>query len=131
RKQVSLESSVPERPIEFEGDLTLLEQAIGNVVQNSIRYNRPGGHVAVVLDGNDRDWRLKVIDDGPGIPEQEREAVVAASYRGSEARTRHPHGMGLGLHIASDVAKRHGLSLTLGDTDGGGLTVEIRRGRDT
>jgi signal transduction histidine kinase len=34
--------------------------------------------------------------------------------------------MGLGLHIASDVAKRHGLRLTLGDTEGGGLTVELR-----
>lgn len=131
RKKVALDSSVPERPIEFPGDLTLLEQAIGNVVQNAIRYNQPGGHVAVVLEGAAAAWRLKVVDDGPGIPRDERERVVEASFRGSEARTRHPHGMGLGLHIASDVAKRHGLVLTLGDTDGGGLTVEISTGRDT
>jgi signal transduction histidine kinase len=87
--------------------------------------------VAVLLEGSAAAWRLKVVDDGPGIPRDERERVVEASFRGSEARTRHPHGMGLGLHIANDVAKRHGLSLTLGDTEGGGLTVEISTGRDT
>ncbi|MGB8328659.1 MAG: HAMP domain-containing sensor histidine kinase [Polyangiales bacterium] len=125
RRQVALELAVPEQTIEFRGDLTLLEQALGNIVQNAIRYNRPGGHVAVILEGTERAWTVKVIDDGPGIPEQDRARVLEPSYRGGEARTRHPHGMGLGLHIASDVARRHGLSLQLSDTNGGGLTVEL------
>ncbi|MGB5282908.1 MAG: HAMP domain-containing sensor histidine kinase, partial [Polyangiales bacterium] len=125
RKQISLDLAVPEAAIEFPGDLTLLEQALGNIVQNSIRYNRSNGHVAVVLEGTASRWTLRVVDDGPGIPEADRSRVVQASFRGSEARTRHPHGMGLGLHIASDVAKRHGLHLELRDTDGGGLTVEL------
>ena len=131
RKRVALEVAVPERAIEFRGDLTLLEQALGNIVQNAVRYNRAGGHVAVVLVGDDDAWSLRVIDDGPGISESDRARVLEPSFRGSEARTRHPHGMGLGLHIASDVAKRHGLHLSLAETDGGGLTVEIRAGRDT
>jgi len=125
RKQISLDLAVPEAAIEFPGDLTLLEQALGNIVQNSIRYNGSNGHVAVVLEGTASRWTLRVVDDGPGIPEADRSRVVQASFRGSEARTRHPHGMGLGLHIASDVAKRHGLHLELRDTDGGGLTVEL------
>lgn len=125
RKQISLDLAVPEACIEFPGDLTLLEQALGNIVQNAIRYNRSNGHVAVVLDGTADRWTLRVVDDGPGIPEIDRSRVIEASFRGSEARTRHPHGMGLGLHIASDVAKRHGLRLELRDTDGGGLTVEL------
>ena len=125
RKQISLDLAVPEAAIEFPGDLTLLEQALGNIVQNSIRYNRSNGHVAVVLEGSASRWTLRVVDDGPGIPEADRSRVVQASFRGSDARTRHPHGMGLGLHIASDVAKRHGLHLELRDTDGGGLTVEL------
>jgi signal transduction histidine kinase len=126
RKQIALELGVPERPIEFPGDLTLLEQALGNVVQNAIRYNRAGGHVAIVVDGSEDGWSLKVVDDGPGIPEGERARVLEPSFRGSEARTRHPHGMGLGLHIANDVATRHGLRLDLSDTEGGGLTVTFR-----
>jgi two-component system sensor histidine kinase BaeS len=132
RKQIGLEMAVPETTIEFAGDLTLLEQALGNVVQNAVRYNRADGHVAVVLDGDQGAWTLRVIDDGPGIAETDRSRVVEPSFRGSEARTRHPHGMGLGLHIASDVAKRHGLRLALSDTEGGGLTVELQFGqRDT
>ena len=126
RKQIALEVGVPERMIEFPGDLTLLEQALGNIVQNAVRYNEAEGHVAVVLDGTRNAWTLRVVDDGPGIAESDRGRVLEPSFRGTEARTRHPHGMGLGLHIASDVAKRHGLRLTLGDTEGGGLTVELR-----
>jgi signal transduction histidine kinase len=132
RKQIALEVAVPEGTIEFPGDLTLLEQALGNVVQNAVRYNRAGGHVAVLLDGTLGAWTLQVVDDGPGIAEADHRRVLEPSFRGSEARTRHPHGMGLGLHIASDVAKRHGLCLALRDTKGGGLTVELRfGGRDT
>jgi signal transduction histidine kinase len=127
RKQIALEVAVPERTIEFRGDLTLLEQALGNVVQNAVRYNRAEGHVAVLLEGTAKAWTLKVVDDGPGIAESDRLRVVEPAFRGSEARTRHPHGMGLGLHIASDVAKRHGLRLELSDTKDGGLTVELIR----
>jgi signal transduction histidine kinase len=125
RKQITLEVAVPESAIEFRGDLTLLEQALGNIVQNAVRYNRAEGHVAVVLDGTDDAWTLKVVDDGPGIAESDHARVVEPSFRGSDARTRHPHGMGLGLHIASDVAERHGLRLALSETEGGGLTVEL------
>ncbi len=131
RKQVALEMAVPERAVELEGDLTLLEQALGNLVQNAVRYNKAGGHIAVVLRGDSRSWSLDVIDDGPGIPEEDRDRVLKPSFRGTEARTRHPHGMGLGLHIVSDVAKRHRLALALGETEGGGLTVTLRPGLDT
>lgn len=125
RKQIVLEWSVPESTLTFQGDVTLLEQALGNVVQNAVRYNKAGGHVAVILDGGESTWTLRVADDGPGIPESDRLRVLEPSFRGSQARTRHPHGMGLGLHIASDVAKRHGLELALSETEGGGLTVTL------
>lgn len=126
RRQIALDSAVPETSISFRGDLTLLEQALGNIIQNAIRYNESNGHVAVVLRGSAEEWSLTVVDDGPGIAKEERERVLQPAFRGNQARTRHPHGMGLGLHIASDVARRHGLNLILRDTDGGGLTVELR-----
>ncbi|MGB5813284.1 MAG: HAMP domain-containing sensor histidine kinase [Polyangiales bacterium] len=135
RKGISLERAVPANPVEFAGDVTLLEQALGNVVQNAIRYNQAGGHVALILDGTDGKWALRVRDDGPGIPAEQRSEVIQRSFRGNEARTRHPHGMGLGLHIASDVAARHRLAFELSETEGGGLTVTFRpsdkRRRDT
>ncbi|MGB5348280.1 MAG: HAMP domain-containing protein, partial [Polyangiales bacterium] len=60
RKQISLDLAVPETAIEFPGDLTLLEQALGNIVQNAIRYNRANGHVAVILEGSANRWALRV-----------------------------------------------------------------------
>lgn len=126
RKGVALEVATPHSPVRFVGDLTLLEQALGNVVQNAIRYNAAQGHVAVVLDGDSAAWTLRVADDGPGIPESDRARVLEPEFRGSQARTRHPHGMGLGLHIAKSVAERHALGLELSQTPGGGLTVQFR-----
>ena len=131
RRGITLDLAVPEQPVMFEGDLTLLEQALSNIVHNAVRYNDPEGHVAVVLDGNSSRWSLRVVDDGPGIAEADRPRVVEPAFRGSEARTRHPHGMGLGLHIAHDVATRHGLQMALSETDGGGLTVTVRRSRES
>jgi signal transduction histidine kinase len=125
RKGVALELATPNTPVRFVGDLTLLEQALGNVVQNAIRYNAPRGHVAVVLDGDSEAWTLRVADDGPGIAESDRSRVLEPEFRGSQARTRHPHGMGLGLHIAKSVAERHALALQLSETPGGGLTVQF------
>lgn len=126
RKGVSLEYGVPESIVTCVGDLTLLEQALGNLVQNAIRYNHPGGHVAVALHASNASWTLDVIDDGPGIPGADRARAVEPRFRGGDARTRHPHGMGLGLSIVSDVAKRHGLALELAETEGGGLTARLR-----
>src|SRR5262249_39389459 len=50
QREVALEAAVPERPIRVDGDVTLLEQAIGNVVYNAIRHNRAAGHVADLLE---------------------------------------------------------------------------------
>ncbi|MEM7136747.1 MAG: HAMP domain-containing sensor histidine kinase [Myxococcota bacterium] len=125
RRGIDLEYAVPDMPVTFAGDVTLLEQGLGNIVQNAVRYNERGGHVAITLDERPSNWVIRVIDDGPGIPRADRDRVLEPSFRGSQARTRHPHGMGLGLHIAADVASRHGLRLTLDETPGGGLTVTL------
>ncbi|UQA61003.1 sensor histidine kinase [Polyangium aurulentum] len=124
--EVSLESAVPEEPITIQADVTLIEQAVSNVVYNAIRYNRAGGHVAVILERASSDgFCLRVIDDGPGIPEDELSKLVARGARGDEARKRAPSGQGLGLHIAYRAAELHGFRLTLGPSEFGGLEVVL------
>jgi signal transduction histidine kinase len=130
RTEVAIETATPEPPIIAEADVTLLEQAVSNVVYNAIRHNRPGGHVAVLLERcGRREWRLRVIDDGPGIPPAQLSRLVERGFRGDEARTRTPEGQGLGLHITYRVAHLHGLKLRFGPSDYGGLQVDLEGGR--
>ena len=127
QRRVDLNHAVPEGETVVLGDVTLLEQAIGNLVHNAVRYNREGGHVAVVLerDAAQARFAVRVEDDGPGIPKGELARVAERGFRGGEARSRHPHGLGLGLAIARDVAERHGFELRLRPRDEGGLVAEI------
>ncbi|WP_371746253.1 sensor histidine kinase [Myxococcus sp. CA040A] len=124
QQRISLESGVPATPVRVLGDVTLIEQAISNVVGNGVRYGREEGHVAVVLEST-REGRfvLRVIDDGPGISEEERARILERGVRGNVARTRAPEGQGLGLHIAHHVAQVHGWALTLNPSEYGGLEV--------
>jgi signal transduction histidine kinase len=124
QQQISLESGVPAVPVWVLGDDTLIEQAVSNVVFNGIRYGRENGHVAVVLESTRQGrFHLRVIDDGPGIPEEERGRLMERRFRGNAARTRAPQGQGLGLHIAQHVAQLHGWELTLAPSEYGGLEV--------
>lgn len=124
QQQVELVSGVPEAPTWVEGDVTLLEQAVSNVVFNGLRYGRAGGHVAVVLESTrEGRFRLRVLDDGPGIPEPERARLLERGARGNQARTRAPNGQGLGLDIVHQVARLHGWTLALGASEYGGLEV--------
>lgn len=65
-------------------------------------------------------------DDGPGIDDALVEQLVKRAVRGDEARSRHPEGQGLGLHIALEVARRHGFALELRRSEYGGLEAELR-----
>ena len=128
--EVAIESAVPATPIIVRADVTLLEQAVGNVTYNAIRYNRPGGHVAVILEpAGAQEFRLRVIDDGPGIPPDELSRIAERGFRGHEARTRAPDGQGLGLHIAYRAAEMHDFRLTLRPSEHGGLEVELAGAR--
>lgn len=108
------------------GDVTLLEQAVSNLVHNAVRYNRRGGHVAVLLEeAAPTSFRLRVVDDGPGVPEDQLRRLFERRQRGDEARQRHPDSLGLGLHIAKSVAERHAFALRLGPSEHGGLEATI------
>lgn len=122
---VELAHAVPESAVTVIADSTLAEQAVGNLVHNAVRYNRAGGHAAVVLERRDDRFRLRVADDGPGIPKEELDRVAERRFRGGEARRRRPTGLGLGLHIVRGVAERHGWSLRFDSPAEGGLEVTL------
>lgn len=124
-REIHLEHAVPPEGLGLEGDVTLVEQAVSNLIHNAVRYVEPGGHVAVVLEGRGPRFSLRVLDDGPGIPESMRQRVFERSFRADGARSRHPAGMGLGLSIAKDIADRHGFTLELRRSEAGGAELEL------
>ena len=125
-KEIELVHAVPEAEIFVSGDVTLFEQALSNVVHNALRYNKQGGHAAVLLEEVGQEFTLRVVDDGPGASAEELARLTERSFRSEEARMRHPTGLGLGLSIAKDVSDRHGFTCTLKKSEHGGLEVEFR-----
>jgi signal transduction histidine kinase len=103
----------------------MVEQALSNVVHNAVRYNKAGGHVAILLEAGDGRFSVRVFDDGPGVAEGELPRIAERAFRGDAARARQPEGMGLGLSIAKDVADRHEFTFELRRAEAGGLEVEI------
>ncbi|WP_093639422.1 HAMP domain-containing sensor histidine kinase [Streptomyces sp. 2224.1] len=94
---------------EVAGSRSQLARVLGNLLDNAQRHAVGSVRVAVVREG---EWVvLQVEDDGPGVPEGERERIFERFVRLDDARARDDGGAGLGLAIARDVAVRHGGSL--------------------
>jgi signal transduction histidine kinase len=126
-RAVEIEFAVPESAAWIDADVTLFEQAVSNVVGNAVRYNRAGGHVAVILETpSATEFSLRVVDDGPGVPDEQLARLTERAFRSDEARRRNPEGMGLGLDIARRVAAFHRISLAFRRSEYGGLEVEFR-----
>jgi signal transduction histidine kinase len=125
QRGVELDYAVPESDVRAAGDVTLVEQALSNVVHNAVRYNKRGGHVAILLESRDSRFTVRVFDDGPGVPDAELTRLSERAYRSDAARARHPDGMGLGLSIAKGVADRHAFDFKLRRSEAGGLEVEF------
>jgi len=94
-----------------------LRRLVRNLVENAVRHAAHAVRLELSLvDGR---ARLDVVDDGPGVPADERERVFDRFYRADDARARGAGGTGLGLAIARAIAEGHGGTLSLADGDGG------------
>jgi len=126
--QVRIDASKATAPAIVQADRFLIEQAIGNVLDNAIIYNHAGAAVRVELHTYDHGQRVSLLiaDNGPGVSDEEFEGLTANKrFRGDESRTRRPGGRGLGLALAREVADRFGLTLDLRQPTSGGLEAEF------
>jgi signal transduction histidine kinase len=102
----------------ISGDPVLLAQAIGNLIDNALKYTNAGGAITVeVRCLADDKVEIAVADDGPGIPDAEKPKVSTRFYRGDASRG--TPGVGLGLTLVASVAKVHGGALELADNQPG------------
>jgi signal transduction histidine kinase len=110
-------------PVRVSGDPHYLHRAVRNLVDNAARH--AATTVTVGLSGNADTAEITVIDDGPGIPAEERHRVFDRFVRLDEDRSRRAGGTGLGLPIARDIVTRHGGTIRLDDVPGGGTVARI------
>jgi two-component system OmpR family sensor kinase len=106
------------------GDRDLLFLAIHNLINNAIKFSRPGDTVEVRVFEDGSSVAIEVADTGPGIPEEEIPLVWEELYRGRGARG--VPGSGLGLAIVRAVAERHEGRVTLRSREGQGTVFSLR-----
>lgn len=104
-------------------DLGLL---VRNLVDNAIRYTRPGGRVRVRLTREHGEAVLRIRDTGIGIPSRDLPRIFERFYRVDRARSRETGGTGLGLSIVKHVAENHGGSVRVRSELGRGSEFEVR-----
>ncbi len=111
-----------------EGEVMLREgsirRAVENLINNAVRY---GSRAEISVRLSDKSLRIRVEDDGPGIPAAQREVAIGPFTRLEPARNQNKGGgVGLGLSIVNDIARAHGGVLRLGESDRlGGLQADI------
>ena len=125
RERIRLEFLTPALKADIDdGRVTLM---LKNLISNALRYSKPeDGPVEVTVDADATDLVFRVRDYGPGIPEGEAEHIGEPFYRSDPSRARHTGGTGLGLYLATLVARAHGGTLELMPVEGRGASFEVR-----
>ena len=119
-KGVDLELLAASRPVLAKMIPDLIAEALGNLIDNAIRYTPAGGSVAIEVLASP--VLVRVSDSGPGIDDDERTTVFERFVRGRSAAG---EGSGLGLSIVRDIATLHGATVTLDESPRRGTSVAI------
>ena len=108
--------------ITFNGRLNSIKRCINNILNNAVSY---GKEINVIIKKTMNNIVIFIDDDGPGIPDREKENVLKPFYRMDESRSQNKSGVGLGLSIASDIVRSHGGNILLETSPQKGLRVKI------
>jgi two-component system phosphate regulon sensor histidine kinase PhoR len=126
RNVVLLADRNVEKPILVEADQKRVFQVIRNLVENGIKYGNEGGLVKVNMVQEKDGVEIQVIDNGPGIPEEDQKRVFERFYRVEKSRSKDKGGSGLGLAICKEVVEAHKSKINLISKLGKGSTFSFR-----
>ena len=119
---VSLEADL--QPAAIWGERLLLDRLAGNLVDNAVRHNQPGGWVRVHVTVDGAAATLQVTNSGPVVPADQVERLLEPFQRAAPDRTT-SSGVGLGLSIVAAIATSHDAELTVTPLPGGGLDILV------
>jgi len=119
-----------EEGIQVQGDRFALSLALSNLVENALKYSPGGSPVSVYLNKAGSAAVLQVGDQGPGIPEAEKERIFGKFYRIGNEDTRATKGTGLGLFIVKQVLDNHGAEIHVKNNNPSGTVFEIKIDRE-
>ena len=126
-EQAAQEKGIALRVRPFDGaaafDPRWTSEALGNVVNNAVKYTPAGGTVTLCAQMLDGFCRVDVADSGPGIPEAEQGEIFNRFYRGAGTRT--AEGLGLGLYLARQILTLQGGYIKVSSTPGNGSTFSL------
>lgn len=125
-KDVAIEEVVVGGPFPMLGDEAALTTAIGNLVDNAIKYSPAQGRVRVALVRDGDEAHFDVFDEGPGIPAHDQKRVFERFYRVNKDRSRELGGTGLGLSIVKHAVGAHAGDVWVESTVGKGSTFRVR-----
>ncbi len=113
---------------EVRGDRKLLETLLNNLLDNAVKYNRPGGEVTLASApaASGDAVEISVADTGIGIPEEDLPRIFERFYRVDKARSRDTGGTGLGLSIVKHIAEVHGGTVSVESREGTGTRFTLR-----
>lgn len=109
----------------FAADRDLLQELVGNLVQNAIQYSNAGGYVLVKVSHENGKTVLAVEDNGIGIPADQQERIFERFYRVDKSRSRESGGTGLGLAIVKHIAEIHQAEISVNSLPGRGTTIIV------
>jgi two-component system phosphate regulon sensor histidine kinase PhoR len=107
------------------GDKERLREAVGNIVNNAIKYSPTGATIILASKESERSVELSITDNGPGIPEEHLPRIFERFYRVDKNRSREVGGTGLGLAIAKHIVEAHGSKIAVASEIGKGSTFSF------
>ena len=107
------------------GSDVLVYRAIFNLVENGVKYNRPGGSVCAAVSRRGEKAMIEIKDTGCGIPEDFRESVFQPFFRVDKSRSREKGGVGLGLSLVWEIAHLHGGDVRIRESGESGTAIEL------
>ena len=112
-------------------DLALLRIVFCNLIENALKFTQNQPKIAIGLDHDQTTARIRIADNGPGIPLRDQDHIFEKYYRSTE--TNRVHGVGLGLYITKRIVELHGGSITVHSVpeQGASFTVELPMGKRT